>query len=393
MTFSDSPTARFWTFNLLYWVVFFVFSQFVNPLFLVYNILFNSVLVCSGIFWALLLTGFYYFVYARFDFQKKTYVFTIFQVLVSAIILMALDYFARYRINIWLGVFDYFDDKDSYAKNAISRIVRMLEADDGSIAKSLKSDLDALFSSIQYFNQAFKLFAYFIWVIGFNIYNYNIMLRKKETEKLAIENHAKDLELINLRSQLNPHFLFNALNSIHSLVMTKKETASDAVLLLSDLMRYTLNYEKRNLVSLGEEIEVVEKYLQLEKIRFGKKLNTELDIADDTLHINIPPIIIQTLAENAIKHSLKGSITGVLIKINSRLDNELLTINIINSGQLTKKDPSVFGTLYNDNEQKNSGIGIENTRRRLEVIYGQKAYFELKNLNETEVIATLQFPI
>jgi anti-sigma regulatory factor (Ser/Thr protein kinase) len=393
MTFSDSPTTRFWTFNIFYWVVFFALSLFVNPLFSVFNTYFNVVIVSVALFWALLLTGCYYVVYNRLGFQNKTYVFTIFQALISAAILILLDLFARYWVSPRLGMFNFFPDTETtYGTNAVSRMARLSDPKNKAADNALQNDLYALFFAINYLTQAFKFFAFFIWIIGFNIYNYSARLRKKEIEKLAVENHAKDLELINLRSQLNPHFLFNALNSIHSLVMTKKETASDAVLLLSDLMRYTLNYEKRNLVPLADEIAVVEKYLQLEKIRFGKKLDAKLDIADDTLDVNIPPIIVQTLVENAIKHGLKSSLTGVLIKINSHLDNDSLTIHIINSGQLTTKDPSVFSTPHNENGQKNGGIGIENTRRRLHMIYGEKAYFELRNLNDTEVIATLKFP-
>ncbi len=115
-------------------------------------------------------------------------------------------------------------------------------------------------------------------------------------------------------------------------------------------------------------------------------MTTELTIAENILDVKIPPICIQTLVENAIKHGLQSAPNGVFIKINSHLNVDFLTINIINSGQLKKDTPSVF-------EQKNSGIGVENTRRRLQMIYGEKASFDLKNLNGMEVIATLQLPV
>jgi two-component system, LytTR family, sensor kinase len=98
------------------------------------------------------------------------------------------------------------------------------------------------------------------------------------------------------------------------------------------------------------------------------------------------PIIVQTLVENAIKHGLKDSANGVSIKIQSQLEKDFLKIDIINSGQLRHSTPSVISL-------KNSGIGVDNTRRRLEMIYGESARFELQNLNETEVIAALQLPI
>ena len=288
----------------------------------------------------------------------------------------SLDILCRFTINEWIPIFYFLDPNNAMSNDAFGRIY----------ADETNTDLRIVINQFSINSQWFKFLAYVIWAAAYNFYHVALNMRRNAVEKLAIENRAKDLELINLRSQLNPHFLFNALNSIHSLAMMKKDNASDAVLLLSDLMRYTLNYEKRDIVPLKEEIEVVEKYLQLEKIRFGKKLNTELDISTTTLDIKIPPIIIQTLVENAIKHGLKDAPNGVFIKIESLLENNYLKINIVNSGQLKKEDPSVF-------EVRNSGIGVENTRRRLQMIYGELATFELRNLNEHDVKATLILPI
>jgi sensor histidine kinase YesM len=386
MKFLDNPTIRFWSFNVLFWTIFYAISVFMSPLYLSFDFYYRGVLIGTSMSWSLLFTGIYYFVYQRFNFQSKSYLFTILQVIISSLILVLLDVFARFYINPWLGVFKLFHN--NYSFDSISRmfLIAQNNKDFALLDASLQKDIKVFTEVVINFVQTFKFLAFVIWTIGFNTYNYNKRLRQKEVEQLYFENRAKDLELINLRSQLNPHFLFNALNSIHSLAMMKKDSASDAVLLLSNLMRYTLNYEKRDVVPLSEEIEVVEKYLQLEKIRFGKKLNAELDISDATLDLKIPPIIVQTLVENAIKHGLKDSTEGVFIKINSHLAGEFLTINIINSGRLKKEDPSV-------SEPKNSGIGVENTRRRLQMIYGERASFDLKNLNEKEVIATLKLPI
>jgi sensor histidine kinase YesM len=386
MKFLDNPMIRFWSFNVLFWTIFYAISVFMSPLYLSFDFYYRGVLIGTSMSWSLLFTGIYYFVYQRFNFQSKSYLFTILQVIISSLILVLLDVFARFYINPWLGVFKLFHN--NYSFDSISRmfLIAQNNKDFALLDASLQKDIKVFTEVVINFVQTFKFLAFVIWTIGFNTYNYNKRLRQKEVEQLYFENRAKDLELINLRSQLNPHFLFNALNSIHSLAMMKKDSASDAVLLLSNLMRYTLNYEKRDVVPLSEEIEVVEKYLQLEKIRFGKKLNAELDISDATLDLKIPPIIVQTLVENAIKHGLKDSTEGVFIKINSHLAGEFLTINIINSGRLKKEDPSV-------SEPKNSGIGVENTRRRLQMIYGERASFDLKNLNEKEVIATLKLPI
>jgi sensor histidine kinase YesM len=384
MKFLDNRNYRFWLCNLLFWVAFFAICMFYSPPFLAFKIADRLILSSTFIAWALLFTGCYRWVYHRFQFEDKTYVFTIFQIIVSSIILTFLDIFGRH----YGGVLFSMSKKISMIDTGDFSLVYKLAYDKSVIHvdQAVQKDIIAFVSMVLTFVQIFKFLAFVIWTVAFNAYGYTRKLRQREIETLAAENRAKDLELINLRSQLNPHFLFNALNSIHSLAMMKKDNASDAVLLLSDLMRYTLNYEKRDLVPLADEIEVVEKYLGLEKIRFGKKLNTELNISENTLGVKIPPIVVQTLVENAIKHGLKESPNGVFIKIESRLEEGFLKIDIINSGQLRNSTPSV-------NQPKSSGIGVENTRRRLEMIYGEAANLELKNRNEMEVIASLRLPI
>jgi two-component system, LytTR family, sensor kinase len=383
MKFLEHPNARFWFYNILFWIIFYAISICVSPPFLIYNFSTRILLCTVFMVWIMLFTGAYRWVYYRFNFENQSYSATVIQTIVSALILVCIDVFVRFYINPRLGLLSIIKEDSNLP---LTRVLHMTATDFAQGSAAREQDLDIYVGTTNIFVQVYKFCFFIIWTIGFNFYNYSQRLRQKEVEKLAAENRAKDLELINLRSQLNPHFLFNALNSIHSLAMMKKDTASDAVLLLSDLMRYTLNYEKRDVVPLSEEIEVVEKYLQLEKIRFGKKLNAELDISDATLDLKIPPIIVQTLVENAIKHGLKDSVEGVFIKINSQLTDDFLTINIINSGRLKKEDLSV-------SEPKNSGIGVENTRRRLQMIYGERATFDLQNLNEKEVIATLKLPV
>jgi two-component sensor histidine kinase len=369
-------TRLFWLLNISVWLLHYTIQGTTSPIFLALGLTYRLVLISTFLAWIMLITGSYRFVHRRLNFSNKTLQFTAVQIIVSAVIMTALDLFCRFILSNFLP-FGQF----------LTSIIQTKDDAFGHIYSSEdKGDLGIVLRQFQINAQWFKFMAYVIWSAAYNFYHVALNMRRNAVEKLAVENRAKDLELINLRSQLNPHFLFNALNSIHSLAMMKKDNASDAVLLLSDLMRYTLNYEKRDLVPLSEEIEVVEKYLQLEKIRFGKKLNAELDISDATLDLKIPPIIVQTLVENAIKHGLKESTEGVFIKINSQLSNNFLTINIINSGRLKKGDPSVSAP-------KNGGIGVENTRRRLQMIYGERATFDLQNLNEKEVIAILKLPI
>ena len=367
----------FWALNIFYWLLHYIIQATTSPIFLALKLDHRLTLIATFLFWIALITGSYRFTHQKFKFSEKPLGAIAVQILISSILMTLADIVCRYKLGYFVNVFLVdVSSSDAMSDNAFGRI----------FWNYTNEDLTATVNQFRMNAQWMKFMAYVIWVAAYNFYHLSLNFRRGTFEKLAAENRAKDLELINLRSQLNPHFLFNALNSIHALAMMKKDTASDAVLLLSDLMRYTLNYEKRDVVPLSEEMEVVEKYLQLEKIRFGKKLTSELTIADNSLGVKIPPIVVQTLVENAIKHGLQGVSNGVFIKINSQVTNGFLTINIVNSGQLKKETPSVF-------DIKNSGIGVENTRRRLQMIYGEKARFDLENLNETEVIATLKLPI
>jgi two-component system, LytTR family, sensor kinase len=204
-----------------------------------------------------------------------------------------------------------------------------------------------------------------------------------QVQQLELEKQLKDVELTNLRQQLNPHFLFNALNSIHALVSLKEDKAEAAVLNLSDLMRYHLNYEKRDFITVEEEMDTVRKYLELEKIRFEKRLTYDITVDVAVLNQEIPLIMVQTLVENAIKHAVRHNKNGANISVLARQEGTFLKIEVINAGQYA---PSVFVS-------KNSGIGLENTRKRLEMLYGDKASFSIGNRNEYEVMATLSFPI
>jgi two-component system, LytTR family, sensor kinase len=204
---------------------------------------------------------------------------------------------------------------------------------------------------------------------------------RTQVQQLELEKQLKEVELTNLRQQLNPHFLFNALNSIHALVSLKEEKAEAAVLNLSDLMRYHLNYEKKDFVTLQEEMDTVRNYLELEKIRYDSRLTYDINVDVAVLKQEIPLIMVQTLVENAIKHAVRHNKNGAKIYVSARQGRGFLKIDVINSGQYT---PSVF-------QQKNSGIGLENTRKRLEMLYGDKASFSIGNRNESEVMATLLF--
>lgn len=362
---ENSNPRLFWLLNILFWLVFYTINGVTGPPFLSIILQDRILLILTFLFWVFLLTGTYRYVYQKLKIWEKPLSIIIVQCVVAIVALMFFDYYIRFNINYKLCQLFNFDPEDSHI-----------------YSDKLYTDpyLSLLFKHVYTFGQYSKLMAYAIWVTSFNFYRYSGVLKGTLIDKLKVENQLKEAELINLRSQLNPHFLFNSLNSIHSLALTQSEKTSDAVLLLSDLMRYTLNYEKKDLVTIEEEIEVVTKYLALEKIRFGNRLNFSMDIDPATLNQKIPPIIIQTLAENAIKHSISQNTEGGYISIKTYTEVNNLIIEIKNTGQLKHKTSN------------KGGIGLENTKKRLQMFWREKANLSLQNLNESEVLARVQIP-
>ncbi len=140
-------------------------------------------------------------------------------------------------------------------------------------------------------------------------------LRNKEQHEQQITKLLKDTELEALKTQINPHFLFNSLNSIHALTRSNPEKASEMILQLSDYMRYSLNRSGEQLTTLEDEIKNLEKYLSIEKIRFGNKLNYSSSVTEDSYALKIPPMLLQPLFENSIKHGLYSVSEGFYLTV------------------------------------------------------------------------------
>lgn len=197
------------------------------------------------------------------------------------------------------------------------------------------------------------------WVIIYfliHILEQNIHIRE---EKLQAENLAKTTELELLKIQLNPHFLFNALNSIKALVLIDAHKSRDAIIKLSELLRFTLNYEKNPLLPLKAELAEVEKYLALERIRFDERLRFSIEAEEDVSNYRIPPAAVLTLAENAIKHGISTLPGGGEIKIKAWKSKEYLYVDVVNTGVLKEPNPN--------------GIGLKNVRQRMHKILGENA--------------------
>lgn len=216
---------------------------------------------------------------------------------------------------------------------------------------------------------------FLIWNVGYFGINYVINYKKEEIAELKLEAANREVELNILKSQLNPHFLFNALNSIRALIDENPEKSREAITQLSNILRNILSAQKNKEIHFADEINIVKDYLSLEKIRYEERLEYSFDIDPKTYHFSIPPLMIQTLVENAIKHGISKLPKGGHIRIHSRLAHPLWFISIINTGKIIK------------NDEKESGIGIKNTLDRLELLYGTNAHFKLEQINDSEVLA------
>jgi len=202
--------------------------------------------------------------------------------------------------------------------------------------------------------------------------------RKKEINNILLTKTQIELELQNLRSQLNPHFLFNSLNAIRALVETEPDKAKAAINLLSNLLRSTLKLNGVKLVSVEKELELVDAYLQLEKIRFEERLEITHEIGEACNQIMIPSFTIQTLVENSIKHGISKLIQGGKISISVERINNHCEIRVINSGKLENKI--------------DLGIGLSNLKKRLGLQYKSDFSFDIIEINET-VEVTIVLPI
>jgi two-component system LytT family sensor kinase len=202
----------------------------------------------------------------------------------------------------------------------------------------------------------------------------------KLTTQLQKEKLATELAL--LKNQLQPHFFFNTLNNLYSLVLQKSDLAPDLILKLSDMMRYILTGSNRDTVSLREEVEFIQNYIAIEKIRYGKKVNIVIVWPDSLPAIAFPPLILFTFIENAFKHGVTHEIDEATIHVGLNIGKKLLTYEVKNSIQ-----PYTQSAL-----DIKTGIGLRNLEQRLRLIYGNKASLRYGQ-NENTFTASLSMAI
>ena len=207
-----------------------------------------------------------------------------------------------------------------------------------------------------------------LWLLIYILWHYIIKDQTDQVDKLMLEKTVKELELKTIKAHINPHFIFNSLNSIRALVDENPERARTAITELSNILRSSMQVEKMETVPLHKELDIVKDYLALEQMRFEERLKVEMDIDEETLSLPVPPMMLQTLAENAIKHGINKQINGGTIRIISRFNENEHEILVLNTGKL-------------NGEMKGDGFGIKSTQDRLKFLYQGKAMFDIRNTN------------
>jgi hypothetical protein len=220
-----------------------------------------------------------------------------------------------------------------------------------------------------------------VWVSIYYLWHYIELGTKTEFQKIKLESLVKEMELKTIKSHINPHFIFNALNSIRALVDENPVRARTAITELSNLLRSSMQAEKQETVPFERELNIVKDYLALEYIRFEDRLNVEYDIDEDTLDQPIPPMMLQTLVENAIKHGISKSKEGGTIKIISDFRQSHHELIVQNSGTIAEIPDA-------------EGFGLNSTRSRLKLLFGNKASFTIEaamnNIVEAKIIMPVQ---
>lgn len=221
---------------------------------------------------------------------------------------------------------------------------------------------------------------FILWSILYFSFHYFENNRKKEIENLELRANLKDAEVTILKSQINPHFLFNALNNIRSLILIEPEKARDMITHISELLRYFIQFNSQETVTVQQEIEVVKDYLKLESIQFDERLTYSIDLDEKSSHVKIPPMSIQLLVENAIKHGLSNLPQGGFIEVRTAADQENLKVSVTNSGKINSAKSS-------------SGIGLKNLSERIELVFGKVSDFELIQNENESVTAMFKVPL
>ena len=203
--------------------------------------------------------------------------------------------------------------------------------------------------------------------------------RAQEQREAKMQLALRAAELRALEAQINPHFLFNCLNSIRGLVVEDPQKAQDMITRFAALLRYNLNRDRQHTVPFSEEAEIVADYLALESVRFEGRLRVQVTVDPEARAIQVPPMILQALVENALKHGIARRPEGGDVQIHASASNGRLVLQVTNSGELGPAHPA------------DTQLGLKNIRERLHLLYGDRASLSLQNGSGT-VVAKVEIP-
>lgn len=227
------------------------------------------------------------------------------------------------------------------------------------------------------------VFLYILSILCYDVLLAVDTMRQSELRQAASDLHAREAELQMLRTQINPHFLFNSLNSISALTSIDPASARDMTIELAQFFRQTLTLSDQHKIPLRQELQLCQHFLAIEKIRFGSKLAAEFNIEPETENCLIPPMVLQPLLENAIKHGIRTLSEGGCILVQSRLLGEWL--NIVISNPFESADESTAAAT-------GTGTGLKNLRERFSTLYGARCRVEWRE-DQTNFYVELSLPL
>ena len=231
---------------------------------------------------------------------------------------------------------------------------------------------------------AYAFYIYIILLLWASVYLTVGLFRQRqqqEVDKWKLEAALKDTELQALKAQINPHFVFNSLNNIRSMIAEDQEQARQMVSHLSELLRYCLQFSRQERVPLSLELEVVESYLKLESMQLEERLQYSLNVSPEAMEAEIPPMSLQLLVENAIKHGISVLPKGGSVTVNAEVQHGQLQLKVSNTGQLAAEQ-----------QDHSLGIGFRNVSERLRLLFGHSS-LNLLNSSADTVTASFNIPL
>ncbi len=229
-------------------------------------------------------------------------------------------------------------------------------------------------TNVPYFTTIFTIWIFVVTAI--KLYHY---FNQVKLNQLQLESSLKESQLNTLKGQINPHFMFNSLNNIRGLILEDTTRARDIITRLSEMLRYSLTKSDVNTIQIKEELQTVDNYIEISKIQFEDRLQFKMSADTDTLNLAIPPMVIQMLIENAVKHGISNLKSGGEINLVIYRTEVYLYIIVTNSGSLS------IG-------KGNTKLGLENIKKRLVLLFGTNAHFSLLE-KDTFVEAKITIPL